>query len=169
MPTNNPAGRPVKRDYEGFSKDTKAGMSKEDLMEKYAIKNSATYQNWRYRAMRYGLLPRYNPVPERIAKFLGLNASGVTDKEIAAKMGVTVSSVWHMRCEARARGLVPQSEYFKSGAPRSKRRLGSISQILDTVDAPVRKWIMDQVPADASVADVLKAFAEDAYYEENQL
>lgn len=116
---------------------------------------------WRKYAVRKGWLePHVRPEPQYF-EVARLAKEGLSNPEIAERMGATVKRVGSMKYRARAVGLLPPVAGMTQGPP-----LGSVGLVMNGLSDEIRVWLEGQVPSGSCVADVLRMLVVDAYDEE---
>jgi DNA-binding transcriptional regulator LsrR (DeoR family) len=114
--------------------------------------------------------PKKLPHPTWYRCFL-LSQQGKSRKEIAAELGISVSKVSFFAQYARKRHglqIAPfesKDRSFVMNLVRNKKT-GSVGKLLYGLPRPVATWLVSQIPADATLADVVRAIVVDAYDEE---
>jgi len=112
-----------------------------------------------------------------------------TVKEIAQELGATPSAIRERIARARVRGLIPVDYIIASATPRGKKKIqggarkvsllrrnrrgdfvvgGGVMQMVIGLPVPVQDWLIDQIPKDATLVEVVRAFILDAYNDEVQ-
>lgn len=112
-----------------------------------------------------------------------------TVKEISEALGATPSAIRQRIGRARVHGLIPADYIIASAVPRGRKRPkggaakrtlmtrhsrgdfvvgGGIIQMVAGLPDPVQDWLIDQIPKDATLIEVVRAFILDAYNDEVQ-
>jgi len=112
-----------------------------------------------------------------------------TVKEISEALGATPSAIRQRIGRARVQGLIPADYILASAVPRGRKRPkggaskraimtrhrrgdfvvgGGTIQMVTGLPVHVQDWLIDQIPKDATLIDVVRAFILDAYNDEVQ-
>lgn len=98
---------------------------------------------------------------------------GMSNAQIANRLGVTTQRVATIKHEARGLGLLAPVQPAYAATTVSDiladrgSRIGSLRQVVDRLDGKVSRWLVDQTPNGGSIADVIVAIVNDTYAEEH--
>jgi len=101
-----------------------------------------------------------------------LYKQGASRTEIAAIVGISITTVARAIRRARNNGELPEKQ---PADPTAKLHhtlkqggvvKGSVSKMLLAMPKPVQHWVMDNTPEGATVSDFAAAVLMDAYFEE---
>ena len=120
--------------------------------------------------------PRKKLPPDRLVE---LANNGLSAHEIAAEIGMGVGHVRNLLGGLTASGKIPRVLERRGVPEKSTHRVarlryahgkpfGTVGQMVDGMPVAHVNWMMDQVPAGGSVADLLRALVADAYAEATQ-
>lgn len=99
--------------------------------------------------------------------------SGKQPAEIAAHLGKQPVAVYSALNRARRHGILPRTgrsprEPIRAQYRHNNRLLGSMRGMFDLLSDEEARWLFDQVPARATVAELLATIVRDAFDEEKQ-
>jgi DNA-binding CsgD family transcriptional regulator len=101
------------------------------------------------------------------AEVLRLTKEGLSPRALCLRLGLSKSWVYRRLLKLRRAGKLPPRERPAS-AYEQGRRLGYVRDVLQMLDQEQRTWLLEQVPAGASIAETLAMFVRDACDEEQE-
>lgn len=97
---------------------------------------------------------------------LRLSQEGVMQKDIAARLGVTISMVGKDRTALRKAGLLqkrPPKDPVTPALQDFQIKIGAVRPALHVLSMDELEWLLKEVPEGVTLAEVLVAIARDAY------